>query len=60
MVDLLVLTPKSLFFVEIKSYPGEIGGDAGSWMWTTPKGRRKVFANPRLWRIAKPRNWSRC
>jgi hypothetical protein len=47
-VDLLVLTPKGLFFVEIKSHPGEISGDAGSWVWTTPEGRRKVFDNPRL------------
>ena len=28
-VDLLVLTPKGLFFVEIKSHPGEISGDNG-------------------------------
>lgn len=46
-VDLLVLTPKGLFLVEIKSHPGEISGDAGSWVWTH-NGRRKVFDNPRL------------
>jgi hypothetical protein len=46
-VDLLVLTPKGLFFVEIKSHSGEISGDAGSWVWTN-QGRRKVFDNPRL------------
>lgn len=46
-VDALVLTPKGLFLVEIKSHPGEIGGDAGSWVWTH-SGRRKVFDNPRL------------
>lgn len=46
-VDLLVLTPKGLFLVEIKSHPGEISGDAGSWVWTHD-GRRKVFDNPRL------------
>ncbi len=43
-----MLTPKGLFFVEIKSHPGEISGDAGSWVWTTPEGRRRVFDNPRL------------
>lgn len=46
-VDLLVLTPKGLFHVEIKSHPGEISGDAGSWVWTHD-GRRKVFDNPRV------------
>ena len=46
-VDLLVLTPKGLYLVEIKSHPGEINGDAGTWVWTH-KGRRKAFDNPRL------------
>uniref|UniRef100_UPI0025EDD0CB NERD domain-containing protein n=1 Tax=Thiocapsa sp. TaxID=2024551 RepID=UPI0025EDD0CB len=46
-VDTLVLTPKGLFLVEIKSHPGEIGGDAGAWIWTH-EGRRRVFDNPRL------------
>jgi hypothetical protein len=43
----LVLTPKGLFLVEITSHPGEIGGDAGTWIWTR-EGRRRVFDNPRL------------
>ena len=46
-VDLLVLSPKGLFLVEIKSHPGEIGGDAGTWVWTN-NGRRKALDNPRL------------
>ncbi|MCG7962843.1 MAG: BREX system serine/threonine kinase PglW [Candidatus Thiodiazotropha taylori] len=46
-VDLLALTPKGLFLVEIKSHPGEISGDAGTWVWTHD-GRRKAFDNPRL------------
>ncbi len=46
-VDALALTPKGLFLIEIKSHPGEIGGDAGSWVWTHD-GRRKAFDNPRL------------
>ncbi|MBL3601173.1 MAG: BREX system serine/threonine kinase PglW [gamma proteobacterium endosymbiont of Lamellibrachia anaximandri] len=46
-IDLLVLTPKGLFLVEIKSHPGEISGGAGSWVWTN-NGRRKVFDNPRI------------
>ncbi|MBK1646158.1 serine/threonine protein kinase [Thiocapsa imhoffii] len=46
-VDVLVLTPKGLFLVEIKSHPGEISGDAGTWVWTH-ESRRRVFDNPRL------------
>ncbi|RLJ22030.1 BREX system serine/threonine kinase PglW [bacterium endosymbiont of Escarpia laminata] len=46
-VDLLALTPKGLFLVEIKSHPGEISGDAGTWVWIN-KGHRKAFDNPRL------------
>lgn len=47
-VDLLVLTPKGLFLVEIKSHPGIIKGDAGTWVWESPEGKRKAFDNPML------------
>ncbi len=47
-VDLMVLTPKGLFLVEIKSHPGIMSGDAGTWIWQTPDGKRKVFDNPRI------------
>lgn len=46
-VDLLAITPKGIFLVEIKSHPGEIAGDAGSWIWNY-QGRRKAFDNPRI------------
>lgn len=46
-VDLLALTPKGCFLVEIKSWPGEIAGDAGTWIWTHD-GRRRIADNPRL------------
>jgi len=46
-VDVLVMTPKGLFLVEIKSHPGEISGDAGTWIHTAD-GRRRVFDNPRI------------
>lgn len=46
-IDLLVITPKGLFLVEIKSHPGEISGDAGTWVWSND-GRSKAFDNPRL------------
>jgi serine/threonine protein kinase len=32
-VDLLVLSPKGLFLIEIKSRPGMVKGDAGTWTW---------------------------
>lgn len=47
-VDLLVLTSKGLFMVEIKSHPGAIGGDAATWVWEKPNGGQKVFDNPRI------------
>lgn len=45
-VDALVLGPRGLFLVEIKSHPGHIDGDAHSWTWTTPEGRRHTMDNP--------------
>lgn len=48
-VDLMVLTPKGFFLVEIKSHPGVMRGDAGSWIWEPPNhGKLKYFDNPRL------------
>ena len=32
-VDLLVFTPQGFFLIEIKSRPGRISGDAGTWKW---------------------------
>ncbi len=32
-VDLLVLTPAGFFLIEIKSRPGILRGDAGTWTW---------------------------
>ncbi|WP_444941915.1 BREX system serine/threonine kinase PglW [Microbulbifer sp. ZKSA004] len=47
-IDLMVLTPKGLFLIEIKSHPGVMKGDAGTWVWEKPDGGRKVFDNPRI------------
>lgn len=47
-VDLLLVTPKACFLVEIKSHPGVIRGDAGTWIWDRPEGGSKAFDNPRL------------
>ena len=46
-VDLLVLTPKGFFLVEIKSRPGTLEGDTRTWTWTTD-GRRFTYDNPLL------------
>jgi hypothetical protein len=46
-VDLLLLTPKGLFLVEVKSRPGCVSGDPGTWTWDT-EGRLVTAANPLL------------
>lgn len=44
-VDLLVLTPKGLFLIEVKSRPGQVTGDAGTWTWLH-EGRQIPVDNP--------------
>ncbi|WP_416670054.1 BREX system serine/threonine kinase PglW [Egbenema bharatensis] len=34
-VDLLVFTPQGFFLIEIKSRPGRLTGDPGTWTWET-------------------------
>ena len=46
-VDLLLLTPMGFFLVEIKSRPGRVFGDAGTWTWDT-EGRLVTVGNPLL------------
>jgi hypothetical protein len=45
-VDLLVLTPRGFFLVEIKSKPGMLSGDRATWVWTH-EGRSYSEDNPR-------------
>jgi serine/threonine protein kinase len=45
-VDLLVLSREGFWLVEIKSRPGRVEGDVGTWTWTTPDGRRLTDDNP--------------
>ena len=45
-VDLLVCTPQGFFLVEIKSRPGRLFGDAGTWTWETDK-KLITIDNPR-------------
>lgn len=48
-VDLLVLTSKGFYLVEIKSRPGIVDGDAMTWRWAGDHdGRERVLDNPRL------------
>jgi serine/threonine protein kinase len=46
-VDLLIISRYSIFLVEIKSRPGEVGGDSHTWIWRD--GAREYFDdNPLL------------
>jgi serine/threonine protein kinase len=44
-VDVLVFTPQGFFLIEIKSRPGRLFGDAGTWTWETD-GRPITTDNP--------------
>jgi hypothetical protein len=44
-VDLLVFTPQGFFLIEIKSRPGQLFGDAGTWTWETD-GKLSTVDNP--------------
>jgi len=44
-IDLLVFSPAGFFLVEIKSHPGRLSGDAGTWTWEH-EGRRTTVDNP--------------
>jgi serine/threonine protein kinase len=44
-VDLLVCSPQGFFLVEIKSRPGRVSGDAGTWTWDTD-GRLLTMDSP--------------
>ena len=44
-VDLLLLTPEGFFLIEIKSRPGRLYGDAGTWLWETD-GKLLTTDNP--------------
>lgn len=46
-VDLLVFSRQGLFLVEIKSRPGLISGDAGTWFWHND-GTTRAYDNPLL------------
>ncbi len=47
-VDLLIAAPAGFFLVEIKSKPGRLSGDAGTWIWMDDSGRKTTVDNPIL------------
>jgi serine/threonine protein kinase len=51
-VDLLLFTPQGFFVSEIKSRPGRLTGDAGTWVWET-EGKLVTTDNPLLSANAK-------
>jgi len=53
-VDLLVFTPQGFFLIEIKSQPGRLFGDAGTWTWETD-GRLITIDSPLILANSKAR-----
>ncbi|MEO0825169.1 MAG: BREX system serine/threonine kinase PglW [Cyanobacteria bacterium J06635_1] len=45
-VDLMVFTPQGFFLIEIKSWPGRLSGDAGTWLLERSDGKRRTYDNP--------------
>ncbi len=54
-VDLLVFTPEGFFLIEIKSRPGQLTGDAGTWTWETDGQPIATIDNPLFSANAKAR-----
>lgn len=52
-VDCLVITPQGLFLIEIKSDPGVLRGDRGTWTFERPDGRLKIIDNPLIFANTK-------
>lgn len=45
-IDLLVVSPRGLFLIEIKSWPGKIFGDGQQWRHQWPDGRNRPMEHP--------------
>jgi serine/threonine protein kinase len=54
--DALVVTPKGVFLVEIKSWSGKVAGDQGTWVQERRDGSRQSFSNPARLNTAKVRS----
>jgi hypothetical protein len=58
-IDLLIFTPQGFFLIEIKSRPGRLRGDAGTWTWETD-GKLTTVDNPYQLANPKRRNCNPC
>lgn len=47
-IDLLICSPKGVFLVEIKSWPGSLVDSGQTWRNTRPDGKVRTFDNPLL------------
>ncbi len=52
-VDLLVVTPRGFFLVEIKSFPGVLSGDGQRWRLRYPSGAERTYDHPLILANAK-------
>lgn len=45
-VDLLVVAPGGVCMIELKDWHGSVTSENGTWVQTTPRGRRRTHGNP--------------
>ena len=45
-VDLLVVAPGGVYMIELKDWHGSVTSENGTWVQTTPGGRRRTHGNP--------------
>ena len=45
-VDLLVVAPGGVCMIELKDWHGSVTSENGTWVQTTPGGRRRTHGNP--------------
>lgn len=55
-VDALAITDNGVHLIEIKSHPGQIGGDGATWQWKTPGGAGSPSITPGCWPTARRRH----
>lgn len=54
--DALVVTPKGVFLIEIKSWSGKVAGDQGTWVQERRDGSRQSYNNPARLNTTKVRS----
>jgi hypothetical protein len=57
-VDSLVITPKGVYLIEIKSWAGKVNGDQGTWVQQRPDGSRRSFTNQAAVNSARSSSWA--